>query len=258
MVIQAQRLVRDRHWQDAGRLLRERNIPEASHEAMQENLATYLAHRQGNELAPRWQAKLERELQTPYSDEQVQQRIDQLQNNLKALLDELPAYPSQLYLTGSFSRGRLGANSDLDAYATLKPEHLKAGFDSFEKHVGGGEACLVPFSEKTPGLNRGNLLAAGASVEVDAQRIGQPGYLREVYQQVQDQRSQRKETSQLFEWMTGQVWSEELTPHQKRLRMEEGGLTHHAMALAGTMAGVPWINSLVYATADLFVTQSHL
>lgn len=258
MVIQAQQLIRDRHWQDAGRLLRDRGLPEAGYEAMQENLATYLAHRDEQKLGDRWQAKLERELDAPYTNDQVDRRIDHLQNHLKTLLDELPAYPSRLYLTGSFSRGRLGANSDLDAYAVLKPEHLKAGFDSFEKHVGGSDACLVPFSEETPGLNRGNLLAVGASIAVDPKQLAEPGYLRQVYQQVQNQRTQRQETSPLFEWLTGQVWGEELTAHQKRLRMEEGGLTHHAMALAGTLAGVPWVDSLVYATADLFVTQSHL
>lgn len=258
MVVQARQPLRDRHWQDAGRLLRERGLREADHQAMQENLATYLAHRSDDQLSERWQAKLERELEQPYTDTQVEQRLDQLQNHLKTLLDDLPAYPSQLYLTGSFSRGRLGANSDLDAHVILKPEHLKAGFDSFETNVGGSQACLIPFSEHTPGLNRGTLLAVGASVQVEPKRIAEPGYLRQVYRHVQEQRSQRKETSQLFEWLTGKVWGEELTPYQKRVRMEEGGLTHHAMALAGTLAGVPWINSLVSATADLLVRQSHL
>lgn len=258
MVIQARRLMMDRHWQDAGRLLRERGIPEADHQAMQENLATYLAHRGHDELAPRWQSKLDRELEHPYTDTQVEERIDQLQSCLKTVLDGLPAYPSQLFLTGSFSRGRLSANSDLDAYATVKPEDLKAGFDAFEKTVGGPDACLVPFSEETPGLNRGNLLAVGASVEINPQFLAQPGYLRQVYQHVQQQRVERKETSAAFEWMTGRVWGEEMTPREKRLRMEQGGLTHRAMAVAGTLAGVPILGGLVRATADLFVNQSHL
>ncbi|MFN8611197.1 MAG: hypothetical protein U0931_26875 [Vulcanimicrobiota bacterium] len=259
MVVASGRLVNDRHWQDAGRLLRERGIAEAGHQALRENVATYLSHRTStDELPPRWQAKLDRDLSNPYTTRQVQRRIDQLQKRLKQVLDELPAYPSQLHLTGSFSRGRLGANSDLDAYATVRPEHLKAGFDAFEKTVDQGEACLVPLSEATPGLNLGNLLAAGASVRVQPERLAEPGYLRKVYRHVQTHRQQRKETSSVFEWMTGMVWGEELTPRQKRLRMEQGGLTHQAMAVAGSMAGVPVLSSAVYGTANLFVTQSHL
>lgn len=260
MVIQAFKTPpRDRHWQDAGRLMAERGIAAQGHQCLQENLATYLSHRDGDDqLAPRWQGKLDRELLSPYADSQVGARIDQLQNSLKTVLDQLPAYPRELYLTGSFSRGRLGVNSDLDAYGTVKPQHLTAAFDLFEKTVAGTDACLVPFSEDTPGLNRGNLLAVGASVQVDPSRIGESGYLRKVYQHVQAERSQRKETSALYEWMTGQVWSEELDAQGKREEMENGGLTRQAMALAGTLAAVPMMGPVIYSTANCFVHQSHL
>jgi hypothetical protein len=260
MVIQAFKTPpRDRHWQDAGRLMAERGIAAPEHQCLQENLATYLSHRAGDDqLAPRWQNKLDRELAHPYGDSQVGERIDQLQNSLKSVLDSLPAYPSQLYLTGSFSRGRLGVNSDLDAYGTIRPEHLHQAFDVFEATVAGSDACLVPFSEETPGRNLGNLLATGASVKVEASRLAESGYLRQVYKHVQSERSQRKETSALYEWMTGKVWSEELDAQQKREEMENGGLAHHAMALAGTLAAVPLVGPLVHKTADLFVHQSHL
>lgn len=248
----------DRNWQDAGRLMAERGIPSQDHTYLQETLATYLSHRSGDELSPRWQSKLERELLSPYGDEQIVNRIDQLQNSLKTLLDELPAYPSQLYLTGSFSRGRLGANSDLDAYGTINPQHLPQAFDSFEKNVAGPDACLVPISGDKPGLKEGNLLAAGASVKIDPARLAEPGYLRRVYQHVQQERRERKETSALYEWMTGLVWSEELDAHQKREQIEKGGLTHQAMALAGTLAALPVLGPVVRKTADLFVNQSHL
>lgn len=249
---------RDRHWQDAGRLMAERNIPSQDHTYLQETVATYLSHRTGEELPPRWHAKLERELLHPYGDGQIGTRIDQLQGSLKSVLDGLPAYPSQLYLTGSFSRGRLGVNSDLDAYGTVKPQHLHNAFDAFEKTVAGPDACLVPFSEEKPGLQQGNLLAIGASIEVDPARLAEPGYLRKVYQHVQQERRERKETSPLYEWMTGLVWAEELNAQQKREQMERGGLTQHAMALAGTLAAVPMLGPVVRKTADLFVNQSHL
>ncbi len=249
---------RDRHWQDAGRLMAERNIAAEDHSYLQETLATYLSHRSGAELPPRWQSKLDRELLHPYADQQIGARIDQLQSSLKTVLDELPAYPSQLYLTGSFSRGRLGANSDLDAYGTVKPQDLHSAFDAFEKTVAGPDACLVPFSEEKPGLKQGNLLAIGASVKIDPARLAEPGYLRKVYQHVQQERRERQETSPLYEWMTGLVWGEELNAQQKREEMERGGLTHHAMALAGTLSTVPLLGPIVRKTADLFVNQSHL
>lgn len=259
MVIQTYKTpARDRHWQDAGRLMAERDIPAEGHRYLQETLATYLSHRSGQELPPRWQSKLDRELLHPYGDGQIGERIDQLQNSLKSVLDQLPAYPSQLYLTGSFSRGRLGANSDLDAYGMVKPQHLHGAFDAFEQTVAGPDACLVPFSEEKPGLQQGNLMAVGASVRIDPARLAEPGYLRKVYQHVQQARSERKETSPLYEWMTGLVWGEELNAQQKREQMERGGLTHQVMALAGTLAGVPLLGPVVRKTADLFVNQSHL
>jgi hypothetical protein len=254
----------DQDWQDAGRLMAERGIPADGHQFMQENLATYLSHRSGSgELSERWQSKLDRELQKPFTDLQVSERVEYLQQSLLENLSELPSYPSQVYLTGSFSRGRLGGNSDLDGYATLRPEDMSAGFDCFEKRVESDGSCLFPTSSERPGFNRANLLYAGASVEVDPARLSEPGYLRKTYQHVLDNRpEERRETAALYEWATGKMWGEGLSASKKREQFEgktfKSRLMNAALSMGGTLSMVPLVGPVVRKVADLCVNQSHL
>ena len=252
----------DQNWRDAGKRMADRNIPAEKHEVMQENVATYLSHRSSDELSPRWQAKVDRELAMPFSDDQVGPRIDALQTSLLQVMNELPSFPSQVYLTGSFSRGRLGANSDLDGYATLKPEDVSKGFDSYEKYVETSDACLFPLSDATPGFNRANLMYAGASVEVDPKRLGESGYLRKVYTCVQEHRDQRRETSAPYEWATSKMWGEGMSAQGKREQFEgktlKSRIMNNALSLGGTMAAVPLVGALVRKVADLCVHQIHL
>lgn len=252
----------DQNWRDAGQRMAERGIPAEQHETMQENLATYMSHRTRGELSDRWEAKVTRELNKPFTDDQVGPRIDALQKSLLENVQELPSYPSKIYLTGSFSRGRLGANSDLDGYATLKPQEVSKGFDCYEKRVESTDACLFPMSEKTPGFNRANLMYAGASVEIDPQRLGESGYLRKVYTCVQDARTQRRETSAPYEWATGKLWGEGLSAQGKREQFEgktfKSRVTNAILSMGGTLAAVPLVGAIVRKVADLCVHQSHL
>lgn len=252
----------DQNWRDAGKLMAERNIPAEKHEVMQENVATYLAHRSSDELSPRWQAKVDRELAKPFSDDQVGPRIDALQTSLLNVMNELPSFPSQVYLTGSFSRGRLGANSDLDGYATLKPEDVSKGFDSYEKYVETSDACLFPMSNATPGFNRANLMYAGASVEIDPHRLGESGYLRKVYTCVQEHRDQRRETAAPYEWATSKMWGEGMSASGKREQFEgktlKSRIMNNILSLGGTLAAVPLLGAVVRKVADLCVHQTHL
>lgn len=252
----------DQNWRDAGKLMKERNIPAEQHEILQENVATYLSHRSSGKLSDRWQAKVDRELAKPFSDDQVGPRIDALQTSLHKIIHELPSFPSQVYLTGSFSRGRLGANSDLDGYAALKPEDVSKGFDSYEKYVETSDACLFPMSEKSPGFNRANLMYAGASVEIDPKRLGESGYLRKVYTCVQEARTQRRETSTPYEWATGKMWGEGLSAQGKREQFEgktlKSRIMNNILSLGGTLAAVPFVGAVVRKVADLCVHQTHL
>ena len=252
----------DQNWRDAGKQMAARGIPAEKHEVMQENVATYLAHRFSDELSPRWQAKVDRELAKPFSDDQVDLRIDALQTSLLENVQELPSYPSKIYLTGSFSRGRLGGNSDLDGYAAMKPEEISRGFDCFEKRVETDGACLFPMSDATPGFNRANLMYNGASVEIDPSRLGESGYLRKVYTCVQEHRDQRRETSAPYEWATSKMWGEGMSAQGKREQFEgktlKSRIMNNVLSLGGTMAAVPLVGALVRKVADLCVHQLHL
>lgn len=254
----------DKDWQDAGKLMDMRGIPAQDHQFMQENVAAYLSHRDAKgALSERWQHKVDRELNKPFTDDAIGKRLDFLQSDLLANVQELPAYPSKIYLTGSFSRGRLGGNSDLDGYAEMKPEQISAGFDSYENRVDGEGCCLFPMSETRPGFNRANLMYAGASVAIDPQKLSVPGYLRQTYQFVLDHRNEsRRETAGWYEGLTAKMWGEGMNAKEKRESFEgktfKSRLTNSILAMGGTMAAVPLVGAVVRKVADLAVRQNHL
>jgi hypothetical protein len=250
--------------EQAAELMIAHGVPLDNHSALQENLATYLAHASAGSLSKRWQNKVDRELAKPFTDEQIDGRIDQLQQSLLENVQELPRTPSKLYITGSFSRGRLGANSDLDGYALLKPEDITSGFDSFERRVENQNAsCLFPLSEDQPGFNRANLMmAGGATVSIDPSQLCKPGYLRETYQGILANKGpDRRETSAGYEWLTSKMWDEGMSASNKRESFEgknlRSQLTNAAMALCGTLAGLPAVGSVVFWAANTCVKQHH-
>ena len=249
---------------EAHALMKDHGVPLEEHSAMAENLATYLSHRSFGTIAGRWQHKIDRELANPCTDKQVQERIDHLQESLLENVMELPRMPAKLYITGSFARGRLGGNSDLDGYALLKPEDISAGFDSYEKRVEVQDAsCLFPMSDDRPGFNRANLMmVGGASVAIDPTQLKKPGYMREVYGGVVSKRGKnRRETSGPYEWLTSKAWKEGLSPSDKRASFEgrtmKSRLTNAAMAFCGTLAGLPLIGAVVRWGANTCVKQNH-
>jgi len=246
----------DAAWKKAGELMAARGIPEENHLLLHENLATGLSH-----TSERFTLKVERDLENPYTDDQVLARCDELQASLRTLLAELPAFPSKLYLAGSFSHGRLGANSDLDCYGVIPAEHVPATYRLFAE-ADEDSAKLFPFNEERPGYNQAMLMATGASVEIDPADLEKPGFLRETYREVLARReAPRQETHPVYEWACSKVWSEGLTPQEKVEQFAGQSLSSRAMgcalSLAGTLAMTPGLGVVVRGAADLLVKQQH-
>lgn len=131
----------------------------SQHQIMEQNVANYLAHmrRLGDELPPealhdknslnkavsagmsgvggqaqvaeklRWRSKLQREIQSPYQDNQVGQRLNTCLDDLQSVLPEFASIPHELYLVGGplgEREGRFGGNSDLDVVMKVEPQDL--------------------------------------------------------------------------------------------------------------------------------------
>ena len=253
----------DQDWTDAGKLMAERGIPAKNHELFQENLATYLAHRIKGIPNQRWQNKIDRELSSPYTNEQVYNHIETLEQSLQDNLLELPALPSKIYITGSFAKGRLGANSDLDGFAVMPKHHMGAGFDSYEKREKNETGSnLFPLSENSPGYNKGHLMFAGQSVTLSPKQVLKDGFLRRAYEQIQSRREgNRRETSSSFEKITATLWGEDKTAAQKREAFESQSfrtrVQNSIMSLGGTLSMTPLVGPVINKVCDLFCKQVH-
>lgn len=129
------------------------------HQIMKQNVAHYLAHMRslGDELPSeafrdkqslqkavsagmcgsgsqpqvaeklRWRSKLYREIQAPYKDQQVGQRVRDCLLDLQSVLPAFTQIPHRLYLVGGplgEREGRFGGNSDLDVVMEVTPEAL--------------------------------------------------------------------------------------------------------------------------------------
>ena len=254
----------DKDWVDAGKLLREHNVPAENHTILQENVATYLAHRNGGIPTARWENKLKRELASPYTDQEVFQHVDRLEDSLQANIRELPEYPSRVFITGSFAKGRLGANSDLDGFSVVKDQNMSAGFDSYEEREANPTGSnLFPLSENAPGYTRGHLLFTGQSVELTPEQIMTDGSLRKAYGEILEGRSiDRRETSASFEWATSKMWGEDKRAKEKREAFESKSLKtriqNGIMSLGGTLSATPLVGPVVNYVCDKFATQKHL
>lgn len=254
----------DALWVKAGDLMSRAGVELINHNHMRENIATYLAHSTRTIPSVRWENKLQRELNSPYTDAQVYQHLESLEDSVQENLRELPALPSKVYITGSFAKGRLGANSDLDGFAVVKPEHMSVGFDSYERRESNSTASnLFPLSQEAPGYVRGHLMFSGQSVEFSPEELLADGTLRRVYDKIREERSEdRIETSQGFEWITDKLWGENKSAKEKREAFESNSLKtrlqNGVMSLGGTLSQTPLIGTAVNAITDLFVAQKHL
>ena len=254
----------DRPWHDAGRLMKQRNIPTEGHQALQENLSTYLAHRDEDDgLSPRWQSKLTRDLEEPYRDEQVEQRLDVLQESLKENLQQLPGTPGRVYLTGSFARGRLGGNSDLDGLVEVADEHLDQAFDVLECRIDKQDAAaLIPIPADEAHLLQAQLMAQGASIAIEPERIDGGQNLREVYKYVKSKRQQRRETSPIFEAVTQKIWREDMDAKDKRELLSGRSLKsmalRQALRVGGCLSTAPLVGPVMVQVVDGVVEQNHM
>ncbi len=249
---------KDAAWQKAGELMAERNIPEEDHTLLHENLATGLSH-----SSERFTLKVERDLKNPYTDDQILNRCDELQTSLRDTLASLPAYPSKLYITGSFSHGRLGVNSDLDSYGVIPAKDVPATYKVFaEADENPFIAKMFPFNEERPGYNEAMLMVSGASVEINPRDLEKPGFLRETYQEVVARREPpRQETHPVYEWACSKLWSEGLTPSEKVDQFEGKSMFSKVMgwglSLTGTLAMTPFVGPVIRGCANWMVKQDH-
>lgn len=249
----------NKDWFDAGSLMSQRGIPTDGYQLLQENLASFLAHRQEGKPLPtgRWETKIERELAQPYSDKQVFDQVDSLQKSLQENLAQLPTYPGRVYLTGSFSKGRLGANSDLNGYAKVEAKDFDHTFEVFGRRFSDSQSAqkanLFPFSESSPGFNKAMLMVEGSSLEIPTAKLEEPGYLRELYRDVLTQKKvSRIEIKPAFDGLTGKMWRskfERETFHFKAMRWSLHGL--------GSLSRVPLLGALIEGGMARIIPQNH-
>lgn len=265
----------DTSWAAAGKLLKERKLKPDDHVLLQENLATYLTHLDGVDGdQTRWHVKLKRDLDKPYTDAEVLRHVDDLQADLKQRLSEMPVYPSQVYVTGSFMRGRLGNNSDLDSFFVFPEEARQMDLSKLLNDAREDSVIAFPLFEDNPGMVRSLLIVGGGRLEIARAAVDRPGALREEYARSLEQRgisvegdrcvrsaeyADRRETNKAFEWLTGQAWKESNTHHDKWDKLHGDGwksrLNRTALDVAGRLAGLPGLNWAVNQTMDLIVDQ---
>lgn len=113
------RLVQDPVYQAADQALAERGLELKDHVVLRENLASCLAQADSSDLSEvlgqqsRWSYKLHRDLDKPYTDQQVFERLQGLEQLCQQLAGN--TFPvGQWYISGSLTKGRLGAHSDVD------------------------------------------------------------------------------------------------------------------------------------------------
>ncbi|MFN8609662.1 MAG: hypothetical protein U0931_19135 [Vulcanimicrobiota bacterium] len=131
----------------------------SQHQIMEQNVANYLAHLRslGDEIPAealsdtrtlsqavsggmtgfssqpqvleklRWRSKLMREIDSPYKDVEVGERLHLCLEDLQSVLPNFSEIPHQLYLVGGplgEREGRFGGNSDLDVVMRVEPADL--------------------------------------------------------------------------------------------------------------------------------------
>lgn len=121
------------------------SIPNERHVVLRENVATYLLHLpdefvgklEAGEVETRkayaagretwrWADKMVTDLEKPYTDSEVQERVRQMDEELKVAAQELMQHAGRtIHLVGSAVKGRLGGHSDLDAVAQGTSFHGK-------------------------------------------------------------------------------------------------------------------------------------
>lgn len=165
----------DPYWNLAGKLISWSDIPNTDHTILRENIATELSQMVNNKKAKtlennkksdilnclcdisgdqsvnnwkiaRLTSKMERDLHKPYNDKETLKHIADLNLELKTKMEALKKaliynhkpFPIKIFLFGSFVKGRLGANSDLDILFPVKNKDMYGVFhiiDIFDHNI---------------------------------------------------------------------------------------------------------------------------
>lgn len=241
----------DQDWQRAGQLMTEHGIALEGHSLMRENISTYLAHCPRGKTMPvgRWDNKLQKDLKAPYTDQEVFQRVDELQSSLLENLSQMTHYPKEIYLTGSFAKGRLRQQSDLNGYATVPKAEFMPEFHLFKTRFQEKKgAKIFPFSQSQPNFNKGMLMVDGASLKISTDKLGDKNYLRELYTDVLAQpKPRRYESTPKMDLWFGKAW---------RSKYERAPLHYRAMRLAVAMCGALTRLPVVGATAESWMSHA--
>lgn len=189
---QNQPRVVDRELKVAQRLLEASQLDPEDHVLLRESVATCLHHLkpefvQELEATPqerllflmkrgyangdmRWTRKIFRDLEKPYSDRQVVERVERFESDFRRQAEEIAAehqpHPCRFFVTGSLLKGRFGGNSDLDVVCEVEKPKRSQGYGDIS----------VMFSRDGEAMAKG----FGSYREVDPE---QSGALRELFQE---------------------------------------------------------------------------
>lgn len=128
--------------------------------------------------------KLSRDIrQKPYSDDEVVERLDELDAELKTTAEDIVkgsgGYPCKFYVAGSIGKGRFGARSDLDLLCQASPEWMKANRWT---HAHSDVSVTYIDTDKPDEVEK--VVGAFAPTrEVSLEDIKKPDFLFEIYQQ---------------------------------------------------------------------------
>lgn len=202
----------------AERILGKMNLNDSDHNLLKGNIATYLfngASRKtleeiGKEstLDPdgilsrlerqRWKGKLERDLKSPFTDGEVFGHIKALNSELsekvKFILSHSKGYPMKMYIIGSFAKGRLGANSDLDVLVETNDGKLreKIGKDFAQQLKDGKDdsVSMVPLPPQNRLLSEFNARMLGKRIELSdpSAILGDENFLMRKYGEILEKR----------------------------------------------------------------------
>lgn len=182
----------------ADRLMEERGIPQDEHVLLRENLASCLFNGGASaerDASSRWGRKLARDLERPYSDAQVFERLSVLEQRVQELsLHSLPG--ATWFVCGGMAKGRFGANSDVDLTCdgAFRPDQLAAlkglaGWEAaeFKAEFQSGDPQRL-FGSARHGEDVSAVLVSGALLERKLQSYDaavpvelQHGFLADVY-----------------------------------------------------------------------------
>lgn len=265
----------DPYWDLAAGKLTEKGISQTDHVLLQENVATYLANGASHE-GSRFNLKMQRDLSQPYKDQEVFAHVDELQQSLVDNLAAIPVTPRQVYVNGSFARGRLGVNSDLDALIALDGKDRQADLKPLISMASDTSATVFPIFLDDLNYNRTVFMISGSSRKVETEDLKNPTFLREKYAEelrargiLKDEAGchkvaatpHRREIQPTFEKVMETMWKEGQTVEHKWDSLMSDSwkarTNRTAFRVAGALCGLPVVGALFEKAADVLVTQDH-